>query len=96
MLVGPALAAESFYGRWALTLAGCADDDAAFVVTPLSLRWPDTACAVRTSYRVGAVWHIGVRCVDAATDVPVGLQLKEDDRLAMEWSGARLELRRCP
>ena len=95
-LAGPALAADSFYGRWALAPSGCADDvTGTFVVTPLALQWPDTRCAVRTSYRVGAAWHIGARCPDAATDVPVKLQLK-GDRLAMEWSGVGLEFRRCP
>ena len=72
----PALAAGTFYGRWALNRAACAQDAVTgpLVVSAQALQWPDTVCRVRTSYRVGDTWHIGARCPDAASDVPVGLQ----------------------
>jgi hypothetical protein len=97
LIAGPVLAAGSFYGRWASDLTACANQaiTGPLVVNPLSLQWPDTVCAVRTSYRVGDAWHIGARCRDAATDVPVKLLLKAD-RLVIDWSGAQAELRRCP
>ena len=97
LAAGPALAAGSFYGRWASDLTACANGaiTGPLVVSALSLRWPDTACTVRTSYRVGDVWHIGARCRDAASDVAVRLQLKAD-RLVVIWDGALAELRRCP
>jgi|EndMetStandDraft_8_1072994.scaffolds.fasta_scaffold126003_2 hypothetical protein len=97
ILATPALAAGTFYGRWALNPAACSQDAVTgpLVVSAQSLQWPDTACRVRTSYRVGDTWHIGARCPDAASDVPVGLQLK-GDRLLVEWGGGRAEFRRCP
>jgi hypothetical protein len=97
VLAVPALAAGSFFGRWAFDLTACAQDivTGPLVVTPMALQWPDTRCAVRTSYRVGDVWHISARCPDAASDVPVKLELKAD-RLLVEWGGARAAFRRCP
>ena len=97
LIAGPALAAGSFYGRWASDLTACANEaiTGPLVVSSLSLQWPDTVCTVRTSYRVGDAWHIGARCRDAASDVAVRLQLKAD-RLVIDWSGALAELRRCP
>jgi hypothetical protein len=97
VLAAPALAAGTFYGRWAVDPAACAQDAVTgpLVVSALSLQWPDTACRVRTSYRVGDAWHIGARCPDAASDVPVRLQLKAD-RLVVDWGGASAAFRRCP
>jgi hypothetical protein len=93
----PALADGSFYGRWARDQAACSADGvmAPLAITGLALQWPDTVCAVRRSYRVGNSWHIGAHCPDAASDVPVTLQL-DRDRLRVLWGGATAEFRRCP
>ena len=98
LVVGPALADGSFYGRWAVDPAACAVDGMVtgpLVVTALSLQWPDTVCTVRRSYRVRDAWHIGARCADAASDVAVTLQLA-GERLRVDWGGATAEFRRCP
>jgi hypothetical protein len=96
VLATPALAAGTFYGRWAIDPAACTHNGITgpFVVSAQSLQWPDTACRIRTSYRVGDAWHIGARCPDAASDVPIRLQLRAD-RLVVDWSGRSTEFRRC-
>ena len=97
----PATAAEPFDGRWAADLSVCASADGAIspiVVTSLALRWGEAACAIRRSYRVKDIWHIGARCwaEGATSDVPIKLQMR-GERLVLDWAGARPEeLRRCP
>jgi len=96
-----AWAAEPFDGRWAADLSVCASEHGAIspiVVTSLALRWGEAACAIRRSYRVKDIWHIGARCwtEGATSDVPIKLQMR-GDRLVLDWAGARPEeLRRCP
>jgi hypothetical protein len=96
-----AWAAEPFDGRWAADVSVCASENGAIspiVVTSLALRWGEAACAIRRSYRVKDIWHIGARCwADGATsDVPIKLQIR-GERLVLDWAGARPEeLQRCP
>ena len=96
-----ALAGEPFDGRWAADAKACNSDGLAMpllVVDTLTLRWRDSACSVRTSYRVRDTWHIGARCsVDgAASDVAIRLKV-HGDRLVLDWAGTSgEELRRCP
>jgi hypothetical protein len=100
LLVTTASAAE-FDGRWAADVSVCATEEGAtspVVVTPVALRWGEAICAVRTSYRVKDIWHIGARCwaAGATSDVPIRLQMR-GERLVLGWAGARPEeLRRCP
>ena len=92
LIAGPAPAAESFYGRWAVDPAACAAGGtvmAPLQVTPLALQWPDTVCRVQRSYRVGDSWHIGARCPDVASDVAVTLQL-QGERLRVVRRGLPL------
>ncbi len=68
------------------------------VVTPLSLRWREAACVVRTSYLVRDTRHIDARCWadGAAGNVAIKLQ-KQREQLVLDWSGAPPEvLWRCP
>ena len=101
LIASPACAAEPFDGRWAADPATCAregDLTSPLVVGPLSVRWREAACAIRSSYRVGDAWHIGARCWagGATSNVPIKLQLR-GDRLVLDWAGAPAEeLRRCP
>jgi hypothetical protein len=92
-------AAKTFEGRWAAEVRSCdGEADLLLVVSPRMLRWRETVCAIRTSYLVGKVWHIGARCwaEGAGADVPIKLQLRED-RLFLGWaSAAQKELQRCP
>ena len=93
VVAAPALAAGTFYGQWDVT--ACASGrSAALVITPLALRWHDTSCTVRRSYRVGNSWHISTACLDAASELAVTLQLN-GDRLQVEWNGVKMALRRC-
>jgi hypothetical protein len=92
-LAGAASAAEPFDGRWGACEAG-----PTLLVTSLSLRWRDAACAIRRSYLVGDAWHIGARCLaeGVAADIPIRLELR-GGRLLLDWAGAPPEeLRRCP
>ena len=101
LVVTPAWAAEPFDGRWAADLSVCVSENGAIspiVVTSLALRWGEAACAIRRSYRVKDIWHIGARCwaEGATSDVPIRLQMR-GERLVLDWAGARpRELRRCP
>ena len=101
VLAVPAPAAEPFDGRWAPDVSACASESgpaSLLVVTSLSLRWRDAACAIRSSYRVRDAWHIGARCwaEGATSNVPIRLELR-GDRLVLDWAGAPAEeLRRCP
>jgi hypothetical protein len=101
LIASPAYAAEPFDGRWAPDVSACASEGgpaSLLVVTSLSLRWRDAACAIRSSYRVRDAWHIGARCwAEAATsNVPIKLEMR-GDRLVLDWAGAPAEeLRRCP
>jgi hypothetical protein len=101
LIATAASAAGPFEGRWAADAHACESRNvgtALLVVEPLSLRWREAACAVRTSYRVGDAWHIAARCwADGATgNVPITLQLRGGS-LVLDWAGAPAqELRRCP
>jgi hypothetical protein len=101
VLAMPAQAAEPFDGRWTADPSTCmreGDPTSPLVVTSLSVRWRESACAIKTSYRVGDAWHIGARCWagGATSNVPIKLQLR-GDRLVLDWAGAPAEeLRRCP
>lgn len=94
----PAALSETFDGRWASDARGCAGTgNAILIVTPMALRWRDSACAIRTSYRVREAWHIGARCWadGVGISVPVKLQLR-GERLLLDWAGAPSEeLQRC-
>jgi hypothetical protein len=101
LIVSSTHAAEPFDGRWVTDLSACADEGDAMsplVVTSHALRWREAACAIRTSYRVGTVWHIGAHCwaEGAISNVPIKLQMR-GQRLLLDWAGARAEeLQRCP
>jgi hypothetical protein len=101
LLIGPAVAAAPFDGRWAADVSRCADDwlwASPVTVTSLSLSWPGTYCTVGTSYLVRDAWHVSARCwgEGAVSNVPIKLQMR-GDRLVFEWARARPEeLRRCP
>jgi hypothetical protein len=101
LVASPAVAAETFLGRWAVDAQACDSEDNAMlllVVTPLLLRWRDAACVVRSSYRVRDAWHIGGQCWagGATSNPPIRLQMR-GDRLMLAWSGTPVaELRRCP
>jgi hypothetical protein len=100
-VIGPAVGAEPFDGRWAADARACAADSAGaapLVVSSLSLQWRDAACVVRTSYRVRDAWHIGARCwgEGAISNVPITLR-RRGDQLLLDWAGAPAEqLWRCP
>jgi hypothetical protein len=93
------IAQPSYYGRWVASLAHCDNESAVMgplVITPQSLQWPDTVCALRSSYRVGNLTHLALRCRDAATDLPAKLQMR-GDRLVLDWGGLIVDnLHRCP
>jgi hypothetical protein len=101
LVVTPLWAAEPFDGRWAADVSACTgegDFASPVVVTSQALRWRDAFCAIRTSYRVKDVWHIGAHCwaEGVNSNVPIRLQMR-GDRLVLDWKGARAEeLRRCP
>ncbi len=101
VVAAPAWAGGPFDGRWAVDAQACGSEKAdipLLIVSSLSLRWREAACAIRTSYRVRDSWHIGARCwADGATsNVPITLQLR-GERLVLDWAGAPAEeLRRCP
>jgi hypothetical protein len=96
-----ARAAALFEGRWAADPAGCSGEaglGALLVVTPSLVRWRENACIFRTSYLVGAAWHLQARCwgEGVPADVPIKMQLREK-RLLLDWArSAREELQRCP
>ena len=94
-------AAERFEGRWAADVGACGPGRPAaalLVVEALSLRWRESACAVRRSYRVRNAWHIDARCLEngLARDVPIKLELR-DKQLVLNWPPAPAQvLHACP
>jgi hypothetical protein len=101
MIIAFPCAGEPFEGRWAADAQACRNETEAMsllVVSSLSLRWREAACAVRTSYRVRDAWHIGARCWadGASANIPIKLE-RRGERLLLDWAGAPAEeLRRCP
>ena len=98
-MMSPALAAEAFLGRWAVTPAAChghgdSAATAALVATGTSLTWFDGHCRIGKMYKAGHAVYLQVRC-PAKGDVPVTLNAS-GDRMRVIWGGARFEeMRRC-
>src|SRR4051794_12533169 len=96
LVTTPALAADTFYGRFAANPAACAAHSSSMLaVSPRSLQWFDALCAVRRSYLVGGTWYASVHCKDAVTDVAVQLRTR-GAQLMLGWSELPVVLSRCP
>lgn len=101
-LAAPAVAEESWHGRWAVDPTGCTIDGdtaetAPLIATAHSLRWFVTHCQIRRVYKTDAGVHIQARCSNEGTVNMTPVTLKpQGDRMRVTWNrGAAMEMRRC-
>ena len=97
-----AAATDPWLGRWANDIRACESAehsvDEALIVTPNSLKWPQTLCTVALSYKLRDSWHISARCWGEGhvSTLPITLRMN-GKRLLLDWARAPTEeLRRCP
>jgi hypothetical protein len=97
----PALAVESFVGRWAIDPVACTafGDTAAtapLIATDSNLRWFPGTCRIAKMYKLGETVYIQARCWgESASEIPITLNPR-GDRMRVTWNGGKTEeMRRC-
>src|SRR5262245_57804118 len=97
---GLAYAADpSFTGRWSADPARCVREGDTPETAPLfvgekTLKWASRSCTIKKSYRIGDGLYLEAFC--GSRSMPVGLQLRGGDKLAVTWDKtAAGEFRRC-
>ena len=101
-MVAPALASEPQFRRWAVDQQFCRGGgdthrSAPLIVGATTLTWASEFCMVGKMYKADRALYIEGRCSrdGIMTKHPITLAMK-GERLAVTWSGAQTEMKRCP
>jgi hypothetical protein len=92
----PASATEPQFGRWAIDPQHCSGVSS-LTVTPTTVQRSGEFCTIGKMYKADRALYIEGRCSNGGlmTRHPITLAMK-GERLAVTWSGERIEMQRCP